>query len=111
MTVPQGRSAAGVTVLLCGGHRCHAVRHRADAAVPPERGVTLLGVLRESVRQTRHAVLIRTDCLGVCARAPAVGVIRPAGSSGEANRGTLFGPVESPAQVRGLLAAVVAGDP
>ncbi len=94
--------AAGITVLLCDGGRCRAVRDRTDTGVTEGEASTLLGALRERVRRTGGGVLIRSECLGVCAQAPAVLLIRDAARS----TGLLYGPVESPVQVRTLLAAV-----
>lgn len=95
-----------VTVLLCDGHRCAALHHRTDTG----EGPSLLGALREVVRGTRHAVLIRSECLRTCARAPAVAVLRPGPVPGAPGAGTLFGPVEEPAQVRDLLDFVSRAD-
>lgn len=100
------RASTAVTVVLCDGHRCRALRSRTDTGVAHGEGATLLGALRERVRRSRHAVLIRGDCLGVCAQAPAVLVVRRAAARARAGAGTLFGSVESPGQVCELLAAV-----
>lgn len=97
--MPVNRTS-GVTVLLCDGHRCAALRHRTDV------GAALLGALSEVVRGTRNGVLIRSECLRACTRAPAVAVIRPNPESGGASHGHLYGPVEEPAQVRHLLDTV-----
>ncbi|MEU4563443.1 (2Fe-2S) ferredoxin domain-containing protein [Actinoplanes sp. NPDC023936] len=97
---------AKVTVLLCCGHRCAALGHRTDTGVGAGEAATLLGVLREAVRRTRNAVLVRSECLGACTVAPAVAVI----SGVPAGAGRLFGPVESPAQVSRLLESVARAD-
>ena len=110
MSVPAIRRATGATVVLCGGHRCAALRHRTDTGADEGEASTLADLLREWVRRSRHAVLIRSECLGVCARAPAVVVIRGSGMPGRPGHGLLFGPVEGPAQVRGLLQAVTDAD-
>lgn len=94
---------AGMTVVMCDGHRCHALRGRTDTGVAKGEAATLLGILREYVRTSRFAVLIRSGCLGACERAPAVCLIRRAGTGPGAPGGVLFGPVESPAHVRELL--------
>ncbi len=98
--------AAGFTVLVCDGHRCHALQGRTDTGVVGGEAATLLGALRERVRRSRYGVLIRSGCLGACERAPAVCLVRRAGVGGGPGAGVLFGPVESPAQVRGLLEAL-----
>ncbi len=111
MTGSNGsRAAPAVTVVLCDGHRCRALRGRTDTGVPAGETSTLLGALSDRVRRTRHAVLIRSECLGVCTRAPAVWLIRRDGSSVAGQRSTLFGPVEKAVQVRGLLDAVAAAE-
>lgn len=94
-------AATGVTVVVCDGHRCRALGGRTDTGVPHGEAATLMGALRERVRHSRHGVLIRSGCLGACERAPAVCLVRQGNAAG-----VLFGPVESPAQVRGLLNAV-----
>ncbi|GIF42255.1 hypothetical protein [Actinoplanes xinjiangensis] len=110
MPAPVTPRTPEVTVLFCDGHRCAALRHRTDTGSAGGEAATLLGALREAVRGTRHAVLIRSECLRVCTRAPAVAVIRPDVVPGEARRGSLFGPVENPAQVRHLLDSVSRAD-
>lgn len=110
----RGRAPAAtdaVTVVVCDGHRCRALRARTDTGVADGEASTLLGALREQVRRSRNAVLVRSRCLGVCAQAPAVGVIRRAAPQLHAGTGALYGPVEHPGQVRALLDAVpVDGD-
>lgn len=101
-----GPASTEVTVVLCDGHRCRALRDRTDTGVAHGEGSTLLGALRERVRRSRHAVLIRANCLGVCAQAPAALVIRRTAALTRAGAGTVFGSVESPGQVRELLEAV-----
>ena len=93
----------GFTVVVCDGHRCHALRGRTDTGIAHGDAATLLGVLRECVRRSRSGVLIRSACLGACERAPAVCLVRRAEAG---NAGVLFGPVESPAQVQKLVDAV-----
>ena len=95
--------ADGVTVVVCDGHRCRALQGRTDTGAADCEAATLLGALRERVRRSRYGVLIRSGCLGACERAPAVCLVRRAGAD---DAGVLFGPVESPAQVRRLLEAV-----
>lgn len=106
MPAPVTPRTPEVTVLFCDGHRCAALRHRTDTGSADGEAATLLGVLREAVRGTRYAVLIRSECLRACTRAPAVAVIRP----GRPRRDSLFGPVENPAQVRHLLDSVSGTD-
>lgn len=112
MTAPDNRrrqapaATDAVTVVVCDGHRCRALRGRTDTGVADGEASTLLGALRERVRRSRHAVLIRSRCLGVCAQAPAVCVIRRAAPQPHAGTGALHGPVEGPGQVRRLLDAV-----
>jgi predicted metal-binding protein len=110
MPVPVTPRTPEVTVLLCDGHRCAALRHRTDTGSAEGEAATLLRALREVVRGTRHAVLIRSECLRVCTRAPAVALIRPDAVTGGPRRGSLFGPVENPAQVRHLLDSVSRAD-
>jgi (2Fe-2S) ferredoxin len=100
----------GVTVVLCDGHRCHGLRDRTDTGVALGEESTLLGALREGVRRSRRAVLIRSGCLGVCARAPVVWVARGTAARSSAGTGVLFGPVEDPAHVRELLRSVADAD-
>ncbi|WP_159104545.1 hypothetical protein [Plantactinospora sp. BB1] len=63
-------------------------------------GADLLDVLREVVRGSRGAVLVRGQCLGACHRAPLVLLVhngsRP---DGRGRRGSLVGPVERAEQV------------
>ncbi len=92
----------GITVVVCDGHRCRALRGRTDTGVGEGEAVTLLGALRERIRRSRHGVLIRSGCLGACERAPVVLVILRGGSP----TGVLRGPVEEPGHVRALLEAV-----
>jgi hypothetical protein len=110
MSVPATPSRSEVTVLLCDGHRCAALHHRTDTGEARGEVATLLGALRRAVRATRHAVLIRSECLRVCTRAPAAAVIRPDPVPGAPGHGTLFGPVERPEQVRRLLDSVAQTD-
>jgi hypothetical protein len=94
-------SADGPTVVVCDGHRCRALRDRTDTGTDG----TLLDLLGEEVRRTRGAVLIRSACLGVCAAAPAVLVIRDCSPYG-ATRGSVIGPVENRATVGALMCQV-----
>lgn len=95
-----------VTVVVCDGHRCSALQARTDTGVPTGETATLLGALRDRVRRSRFAVLIRSGCLGVCEQAPAVLLVPR--SSGPPGNGMVFGPVERPAQVSNLLSAIPA---
>ena len=102
MAVPEGRGDGAVTVVVCDGHRCHALRDRTDAGAHS----SLLEALRERVRRSRYAVLIRSGCLGVCARAPAVWLVRRPAPQIDSGPGELFGPVEDARHVRAVLEAV-----
>ena len=95
-----------MTVVICDGHRCRALQGRTDTGVAEGEAVTLLGALRQKVRATRRAVLIRSGCLGACDKAPVV-LLSLRGGPVE---GQLFGPVEQPGQVRAVLNAVRADD-
>jgi (2Fe-2S) ferredoxin len=95
-------------VVVCDGHRCHALRDRTDTGVAEGEASTLLGALRERVRRSRFAVLIRSGCLGVCSRAPAVWVTHRAVPRANNGPGVLFGPVECPRHVRRVLDEVPA---
>lgn len=115
MAVPERRGRApaaptGVTVVVCDGHRCHALRDRTDTGFAEGEASTLLGALRERVRRSRYAVLIRSGCLGVCSRAPAVWVTHRVVAQVGNGQGVLFGPVERPAHVRKVLDEVPIGD-
>lgn len=90
-----------MAVVVCDGHRCRALSGRTGV----EAGETLLGVMGSAIRGTRHGVLIRSECLGVCHRAPAVVLGRRGDSAGR-----LYGPVEDPNQVQALLGAIQAND-
>ena len=91
-----------MTVVICDGHRCHALQGRTDTGVAEGEAVTLLGALRQKVRASRRAILIRSDCLGACDKAPVVLLSQ----RGDRAAGLLFGPVEQPGQVRAVLDAV-----
>lgn len=106
MEVRTGGDQPGVTVVICDGHRCHALQGRTDTGVVEGEAATLLGALRARVRATRRAVLIRSGCLGACEKAPVVMLSRRGGSV----PGIVFGPVEQPGQVRAVLDAVRAED-
>jgi hypothetical protein len=107
---PAPTASAGATVVVCDGHRCHALRDRTDTGVAEGEASTLLGALRERVRRSRYAVLIRSACLGVCSRAPAVWVTHGAAPRTDSGQGVLFGPVERPRHVRKVLDEVPADD-
>ena len=96
------RPVAGATVVVCDGGRCRTLRTRTDTGVADGEASTLLGALAERVRRTRKSVLIRSECLGTCSQAPAVLLIPDAATAA----GLLYGPVESPDQVRALLDAL-----
>ncbi|WP_422771426.1 (2Fe-2S) ferredoxin domain-containing protein [Plantactinospora sp. WMMC1484] len=97
MTNPASGSV-DVMVVLCDGHRCRALRARTEVG-PLGVGGDLFDVLREVVRGSRGAVLVRGQCLGACHRAPLVLLLRNAGPNGGDRRGLLVGPVERPEQV------------
>src|SRR5690349_19189852 len=69
---PVPTAPAGVTVVVCDGQRCHALRDRTDTGVADIESASLLGALRERVCGSQYGVLTRSGCLGVCAQAPAV---------------------------------------
>ena len=102
MSVP-----AAVTVVVCDGHRCRGLRGRTDTGAAEGTPPTLLEALRDRVRRSRYAVLIRSDCLGACARAPAALVIRRTSPQAEGGTGVLFGPLETAEQVHALLDTVL----
>ncbi|WBB54709.1 hypothetical protein [Verrucosispora sp. WMMD573] len=79
---------AGVTVIYCDGHRCHALRRAGGSEAPAD----YVGAVREAVRSSRNAVLIRAGCLGACHRAPALLLL----SSAAGGRPALIGPIETP---------------
>ncbi|KAB1915639.1 (2Fe-2S) ferredoxin domain-containing protein [Micromonospora sp. AMSO31t] len=98
--------AVGVTVVVCDAHRCRALRGRtatgADGGHRP-----LLDILRDAVRRSRGGVLVRSQCLGACHRAPAVLLLaRHEPPRSPAEPGVLLGPVETPEQVRMVLEVV-----
>lgn len=97
----QGSDVA-VTVVVCDGHRCRALRERTDTGTD----ASLMDVLRDRVRRSRYGVLIRSGCLGMCVRAPAVWLVRRSAPEVSSGRGVLYGPVESARQVQALLEAV-----
>lgn len=61
-------------VAVCGGRRCRALRALADNRWPETP--TSDAVIRESVRGTRHAIMLSTGCLGPCAQAAVVALGR-----------------------------------
>ncbi|WBB78509.1 hypothetical protein O7606_20095 [Micromonospora sp. WMMD882] len=80
-----------MTVAYCDGHRCRALRHRAFPQVPDEPA-DLAEVLGQAVRASHGGVLVRTECLGACHRAPTLLLLT--GSDPTGRRGMLVGPVE-----------------
>ncbi len=90
MSPPSPRGVQ-VTVAYCDGHRCRALRHRAFPPAPDEP-VDLVEILGQAVRASHGGVLIRTECLGACHRAPALLLLT--GSDPIGRRGMLIGPAE-----------------
>ncbi|ROO60477.1 hypothetical protein EDC02_2360 [Micromonospora sp. Llam0] len=88
---------SGLTVVYCDGHRCHALRHRSCSRAPDRESQDLAAALREAVRCSHGAILVRAGCLGVCHRAPALLLVSRTESAGQ--RGKLIGPVEEPGQL------------
>ena len=77
-----GGDAAGGVVAVCGGRRCAALWLRHS-----QPGIGLFdapgpATLRDLVRTSRGAVLVRTGCVGRCHAGPVVAVAdRAAGST------------------------------
>ncbi|MFV2112963.1 hypothetical protein ACFHW0_11595 [Micromonospora sp. LOL_025] len=80
-----------MTVAYCDGHRCRALRHRTSPKTPYEPA-GLAEILGRAVRASHGVVLVRTECLGACHRAPALLLLAAADPAGR--RGMLIGPVE-----------------
>ncbi|NGM15856.1 hypothetical protein O3597_26145 [Verrucosispora sp. WMMA2044] len=78
-------------VAYCDGHRCRALRHRTVPKAP-DKPADLVEILGQAVRASHGGVLVRTQCLGVCHRAPVLLLL--AGSDPISRRGMLIGPVE-----------------
>ncbi|MFV2110389.1 hypothetical protein [Micromonospora sp. LOL_015] len=82
----------GLTVVCCDGHRCRALRRHSRSPTSDGESPDLMDVLREAVRCSQRAVLIRAECIGFCHRAPALLLISKTESAGR--QGMLIGPVE-----------------
>lgn len=82
-------STSAVTGVYGDGHRRRALRQRGRQGVPEDPAKDV-GALREAVRASRYAVLIRAGCLGACHRAPALLLLTAPAAGG---RPALIGPV------------------
>ncbi len=86
---PPSPPGARVGVAYCDGHRCRALRHRTVPKAP-DKPADLVEILGQAVRASHGGVLVRTQCLGVCHRAPVLLLL--AGSDPISRRGMLIVP-------------------
>jgi len=98
--MPRTRTTTGAVLVTCGGRRCQAL------------GATGTAALREAVRSTSGAVMIRSQgCLGPCVWAPVALVAPRLGDGGELVATTMLGPLHRPTDVDRLADWVRHGGP
>ena len=98
----QEPDATGPVVVLCTGHRCAGLHALAGGG---------LAQVRRAVAASVDGVLVTTECLGACSRAPVAGVGRRAPGATTSTPLTWLAGADSPVLTDALTRWVAAPGP